>query len=76
MPFSAYLLGVSQIGKEKEVLEKCLKIKGVKEGAIVFGEFDIILKIEAEDLKELSKKIEEIRNINGFIRTTTLIPME
>lgn len=76
MPFSAYLLGVSQIGKEKEVLEKCLKVKGVKEGAVVFGEFDIILKIEAEDLKELSKRIEEIRNINGFIRTTTLIPME
>lgn len=76
MPFSAYLLGVSQIGKEKEVLEKCLKIEGVKEGTVVFGEFDIILKIEAEDLKELSKKIEEIRNINGFIRTTTLIPIE
>ncbi|MCS7097893.1 MAG: Lrp/AsnC ligand binding domain-containing protein [Candidatus Methanomethyliaceae archaeon] len=76
MPFSAYLLGVSQIGKEKEVLEKCMKIKGVREGTVVFGEFDIILKIEAEDLKELSRKIEEIRKINGFIRTITLIPME
>ncbi len=75
MGFSAYVLGVSQIGKEKEVLDKCLKIKDVVEGTVVFGEFDIIVKIVTNDLKDLSRRVEEIRNVEGLLRTTTLISM-
>ncbi|MCQ5362043.1 MAG: Lrp/AsnC family transcriptional regulator [Candidatus Verstraetearchaeota archaeon] len=75
MVFSAYVLGVSQIGKEKEVLEKCLKVKDVVEGTIVFGEYDVIVKIVTNDMKDLSKRVEEIRNIEGLLRTTTLISM-
>jgi anthranilate phosphoribosyltransferase len=75
MVFSAYVLGVSQIGKEKEVLEKCLKVRDVVEGTVVFGEYDVIVKIVTNDMKDLSKRVEEIRNIEGLLRTTTLISM-
>jgi DNA-binding Lrp family transcriptional regulator len=71
--FTAYVLGVCQIGKEREVLEKCLGIKGVVEGTVVFGEYDIIVKIQTTDVKELSKKVEEIRRIEGLLRSATLI---
>ncbi|MDI9643991.1 MAG: Lrp/AsnC family transcriptional regulator [Candidatus Verstraetearchaeota archaeon] len=73
MVFTAYVLGVSKIGKEREVLEKCLKIKGVVEGTVVFGEYDVIVKIQTDDVKELSRKVEEIRRIEELLRSVTLI---
>ena len=73
--FSAYILGVSQIGKEKEVLERCLQVSDVKEGTVVFGEYDVIVKIVTDDAKELSRRVEEIRRIEGLLRTTTLVSM-
>ncbi|MCC6013234.1 MAG: Lrp/AsnC ligand binding domain-containing protein [Candidatus Verstraetearchaeota archaeon] len=76
MGILAFVLGVTQIGREREVLENCLKIKGVIEGYLVFGEFDILLKIETQDIKELTKRVEEIRKIDGLLRTTTLITMQ
>lgn len=76
MSFSAYILGVSQIGKEKEVLDKCLQVADIKEGTVVFGEYDVIVKIVTDDVKELSRKVEEIRRIEGLLRTTTLISMQ
>uniref|UniRef100_A0A7C3F1C5 Lrp/AsnC family transcriptional regulator n=1 Tax=Candidatus Methanomethylicus mesodigestus TaxID=1867258 RepID=A0A7C3F1C5_9CREN len=76
MTFSAYILGVSQIGKEKEVLDKCLLVKDVKEGTVVFGEYDVVVKIVTDDVKELSRRVEEIRRIEGLLRTTTLISMQ
>lgn len=75
MVFLAYILGVSQMGKEKEVLEKCLKVKDVVEGTVVFGEYDIIVKIVTNDMKDLSRRVEEIRHIDGLLRTTTLVSM-
>jgi len=74
--FSAYILGVCQIGREKEVLEECLKVKDVAEGTVVFGEYDVIVKVVTDDVKELSRRVEEIRRIDGLLRTTTLISMQ
>lgn len=76
MAFSAYILGVSEIGKEKEVLQKCLNIKDVVEGMIVFGEYDMIVKVMTDDVKELSRRVEEIRRVEGLLRTATLISMQ
>jgi anthranilate phosphoribosyltransferase len=70
---SAYILGVCQIGKEKEVLDKCLTVKDVVEGTVVFGEYDVIVKVVTNDVKELSRRVEEIRRIDGLLRTATLI---
>ena len=76
MTFSAYVLGVSQIGREKEVLQKCLSINDVVEGTVVFGEYDVIVKVVTDDVKELSRRVEEIRRVDGLLRTTTLISMQ
>lgn len=70
---SAYILGVSQMGKEKEVLEKCVMVKDVKEGTVVFGEYDLIIKIVTDDVNKLRKRVEEIRKIEGLLKTTTLV---
>jgi len=73
LTYSAYILGVSQMGKEREVLKRCVQVKDVTEGTIVFGEYDLIVKIMTDDVKELRKRVEEIRNIEGLLKTITLI---
>ncbi|MDH7506797.1 MAG: Lrp/AsnC ligand binding domain-containing protein [Candidatus Thermoplasmatota archaeon] len=58
---------------EHEVYNKLSKIKEIIELHPLFGEYDIIAKIEAEDFEKLGKIIvEKIRSINGVIDTKTL----
>lgn len=72
---SAYILCVTEIGKERDVLSKCLSVNGVVEGKMVYGEYDIVIKAVANDMKSLSKIVESIRRIDGILRTVTLIEM-
>lgn len=58
---------------EHEVYNKLSKVKEIIELHPLFGEYDIIAKIEAEDFEKLGKIIvEKIRVINGVIDTKTL----
>ena len=58
---------------EHEVYNKLSKVKEIIELHPLFGEYDIIAKIEAEDFEKLGKIIvEKIRAINGVIDTKTL----
>jgi DNA-binding Lrp family transcriptional regulator len=59
--------------REHEVYNKLSKVKEIIELHPLFGEYDIIAKIEAEDFEKLGKIIvEKIRSINGVIDTKTL----
>ena len=58
---------------EHEVYNKLSKVKEIIELHPLFGEYDIIAKIEAEDFEKLGKIIvEKIRSIKGVIDTKTL----
>ena len=63
--------------KEDEVynaLAKVPEIEGIRE---VFGQYDMIARIEAKNLKTMRKLvIDKIRNVPGVIATTTLITSE
>jgi len=55
------------------VYNKLSKVKEIIELHPLFGEYDIIAKIEAEDFEKLASIIvEKIRSINGVIDTKTL----
>jgi DNA-binding Lrp family transcriptional regulator len=69
----AYLLIVTEIGKEYEIAKALLEIKSVKEARTVYGEFDVIAKIEAEGVRKLDTVITKIRKMKGVTRTITLI---
>jgi hypothetical protein len=43
------------MGKEKDVLKRCVQVKDVTEGTIVFGEYDLIVKIMTDDVKDSGK---------------------
>lgn len=68
-----YVMIVTEVGKEHEVVEEILKIEGVIEAQTVYGEFDIMCKAECNDLKTLDSTITKVRKIPRVIRTMTLI---
>jgi DNA-binding Lrp family transcriptional regulator len=69
----AFVLVSTVPGKEHEVYNKISKVKYVVEIHPLFGEYDLIVKIDAKDYSELGKTvIEHIRTIEGVIDTKTL----
>jgi DNA-binding Lrp family transcriptional regulator len=69
----AYLILVVSPGKEYEILRKLLELEAVSEAHIVYGEFDIVAKLEVNDLGELERTVMGVRKIPGVERSVTLI---
>jgi DNA-binding Lrp family transcriptional regulator len=66
---AAYILLNTEIGAEKQVLKALKKIDGVKEAHNLWGVYDIIANIKADNMEKLkyiiNKKIEKISQINS-----------
>ena len=58
----AFILLVSTLGFENDVLEVLKDIPGVRETFKVHGVYDIILKVEADTMGELKELINIIKN--------------
>jgi DNA-binding Lrp family transcriptional regulator len=58
---------------EYEVFNKLSKLHEVREVHPLFGEYDLIAKIEAEDYESIGEIIiHKIKTIEGIVDTTTL----
>lgn len=69
----AYVLVSTDPGKEHEVYNHLLKVPEVRDLVPLFGEYDLICKIEAADLDNLGQTIlGQIRSISGVVNTRTL----
>ncbi len=69
----AYVILVVGVGQEYQVLEELKKLKEVKDAHIVYGEYDIIARVEVESIKKLENVIKSVRSIKGVLRSITLI---
>lgn len=69
----AFILIVSELAKERGVLEGLLKVPGVVEARLLFGEYDALARVEVDDVAELDRVVTAIRNIKGVVKTLTLI---
>ena len=70
----AFILLNTEMGAEREVLSELKKILNVKEAHLVYGFYDIILKVEAESLDNLKKVVSNrIRSLRKVRSTLTLI---
>lgn len=59
--------------KERAVYERLAKLSEVEELYPLFGEYDLIAKINVKDFEELSDVVvNKIRSIDGVIETKTL----
>jgi len=68
-----YVLIVVEVGKEHSVAKEIQKLSGVTETLVVYGEFDVVCRIEMKDMRVLDDTVTRIRRISGIIRTATLI---
>jgi len=71
---SAYVLIKVAVGAEANVFETLMKIKGVEEANVVYGEYDIIAKVNAQSMDDLRNiVIKQIRGVKGIVKTETAI---
>ena len=70
---SAYILLTVTLGREYEVVQKAKKIPGVLDAKVVYGEYDVVVEVQVNSLRELDKVVNELRKFNEVIRTVTLI---
>ncbi|HJM66827.1 MAG TPA: Lrp/AsnC ligand binding domain-containing protein [Candidatus Thalassarchaeaceae archaeon] len=69
-----FVLITTETGKEADVRQAIGEIEMVEQRWGIFGEFDVLVKVVADDEVELTRCImEEIRKIDGIIGTRTLI---
>ena len=70
----AYVMINSETGYEAEVMKELKKIPGVQAAYQLYGVYDIIIKIEAEDLIELKEIVSlRIRKLEKIRTSLTLI---
>ena len=70
----AYVLIDTLPGSEESVNKMLTGMENVVEIYTLFGEYDIIIKVEAKDYPALEKTmLEKIRNIKGILDTKTLM---
>lgn len=63
--------------KEDEVYNALVGMKEVEGIREVFGQYDLICRIEAKNLREIRKLIiDQIRSVPGVIATTSLVTSE
>ena len=64
-------------GRERDVYLQLLDIPSVSEVSVVYGELDLVARINFESEKEMSKTlIENMRHVEGVRKTETLIAVE
>ncbi|MDO9538024.1 MAG: Lrp/AsnC ligand binding domain-containing protein [Thermoplasmata archaeon] len=63
--------------KEDLVYDRLVKVKEIEGIREVFGEYDMICRVEARNLKEMrALVIQKVRSVPGVLSTTTLITSE
>ncbi|GBC71433.1 hypothetical protein HRbin02_01215 [Candidatus Calditenuaceae archaeon HR02] len=74
MAVQAYVFITTRAGKAKDVAEQVGKISGCRLACMITGRYDVLVLIEAEDLKKLTDTVlSKIHTIDGVERTETAI---
>ena len=70
----AYILINAELGKESQVLEKLKALPELRESYMIYGAYDIIIKVEAETMDELKETVlPRIRVMKNVRSTLTMI---
>ncbi len=71
---TAFVLILATAGKERDALEKLKNMPEVKEAYMVYGEYDLLIRVETDSLKGLDDVIMgKIRKMPEIQLTSTLI---
>jgi DNA-binding Lrp family transcriptional regulator len=70
---TAFILIVVKPGTEESVAEKLGKLEEIKDIGIVYGEYDIIAKVQVPTMEDLQNFVIRIRKNPDIERTSTMI---
>ena len=71
---SAYLLLNVETGTEVDVIKSLEPLKEVKEARLVYGVYDIVVRVETESMEELKNAVSwTIRRLDKVRSTMTMI---
>ena len=69
-----FVLINSEIGGEQEVVDQLKQMKEVVEVSVVYGVYDVIVKLEADSMEVLKDLItSKVRHLNKVRSTMTMI---
>ena len=73
----AYILINSELGMENELIKKLRALHEATEAYVTYGVYDIIVKVEAENLQVLKDTVfTKIRKMDEIRTTLTMIVIE
>lgn len=68
-----YVLINVQPGTEQQVYDDVKALPHVSDATVLFGDHDLIVKLEADDLATIARAVvEHIRSVDGVVNTKTL----
>ena len=74
---AAIILIQTEIGAESKVIEELVKIPEVKEAYVVYGTYDIVVKLETDALEKIREIVtNKIRKLPDIRTTVTMIVVE
>ena len=62
-----------QPGKSEKVIKEMRKIENIAKVSIVAGEYDIVVRVQVNDLEDLLTVTDKIHMIDGVTKTTTQV---
>ena len=69
----AYFMAIVKRGSEHDVAEQLRKMEDITEALVTYGLWDIVARIETENLQKLDMIITETRKITDITQTSTLV---
>ncbi|MFO7677250.1 MAG: Lrp/AsnC ligand binding domain-containing protein [Thermoplasmatota archaeon] len=69
----AYILVSLQPGNTDKVIKEMRKIENIAKISIIAGDYDIIVRVQVENLEELLTATDKIQMIPGVRKTTTQV---
>ena len=74
MAVLAYVLFKVSSGSERDVCKKLIEFEEVLHADIIFGEYDVVAKVETPELYNLEEFISlKVRNVPNVLVTSTMI---
>ncbi len=74
MAVLAYILFKVNSGTERKVCKKLVEFDEIIQADIIFGEYDVLAKIETQGLGDLEAFVsEKVRNVPDVLVTSTMI---
>ena len=74
MSIEAYIMMNIKSGSEDEVCEELVNYDEVEEVAVIYGEYDALVKVKTDNMKSLDTFIiEKLRSIPNIFLTATML---